>query len=115
MRPKLVAVALYGLMLLMPVGFSIRTSASSSEPVNAPDEQVQAEAQRIPVRFDALGRRGLVLFDHKKHEAAFNPDPAFPHKAPAGVACTGCHHTVKDVTVRAQFQRCSDCHKDEGN
>lgn len=110
MRPKLVAVALYGLMLLMPVGFSIRTSASS-EPV----EQAQPQAQTIPVRFDAAGRRGLVLFDHKKHEAAFNPDSAFPHKAPAGVACTGCHHTVKEVTVRAQFQKCSACHQDEGN
>jgi hypothetical protein len=108
MRPKLVAVALYGLLLLMPVAFSF-TSSASSEPVE------QAQAQRVPVRFDAMGRRGLVLFDHKVHEAAFNADPAFPHKAPAGVACTGCHHTVKDVTVRAQFQKCSACHKDEGN
>src|SRR5215216_8027723 len=110
MRPKLVAVALYGLLLLMPVAFSMRISADSESV-----EKAQTQVQRVPVRFDQTGRRGLVLFDHKKHEAVFNPDPAFPHKAPAGVACTGCHHSVKDVTVRAQFQKCSACHKDEGN
>ncbi|HEX8186341.1 MAG TPA: cytochrome c3 family protein, partial [Blastocatellia bacterium] len=108
MRPKLVAVILYGLLLLAPMAFSL-SSFASSEPAQ------QAQAQRVPILFDDKGRRGLVLFDHKKHEAVFNPDSAFPHKAPAGVACTGCHHTVKDVTVRAQFQRCSDCHKEEGN
>jgi hypothetical protein len=110
MRPKLVAVALYGLLLLMPIAFSMQTSADAESV-----EQAQTQVQRVPVRFDQTGRRGLVLFDHKKHEAVFNPDPAFPHKAPAGVACTGCHHTVKDVTVRAQFQKCTACHKDEGN
>jgi hypothetical protein len=115
MRPKLVAVALYGLMLLMPVAFSLRTSASSEPVESGSAQQDQTQAQRVPVLFDAAGRRGLVLFDHKKHEAAFNPDSAFPHKSPAGVACIGCHHTVKDVTVREQFQKCSACHKDEGN
>src|SRR5215216_2895349 len=110
MRPKLVAVALYGLLLLMPIAFSMRTFADSESV-----EQAQTQVQRVPVRFDQTGRRGLVLFDHKKHEAVFNPDANFPHKAPAGVACTGCHHTVKEVTDRAQFQKCSACHKDEGN
>src|ERR1051325_5244717 len=117
MRPKLIAVVLYGLLLLLPIAFSFRSYASSEAASSEVSEQTQAsaKAQPVPVRFDAAGRRGLVLFDHKKHEAAFNPDSAFPHKAEPGVACVGCHHTVKDVTVRAQFQRCNDCHKDEGN
>src|SRR5215218_5943513 len=102
MRSKLVVAILYGLVLLMPVVFSMRSLASSEV-----DNQTQGQAQRVPVRFDLTGRRGLVLFDHKKHEALFNPDANFPHKAPAGVACTGCHHTVKEVTDRAQFQKCS--------
>jgi class III cytochrome C family protein len=110
MRLKLVVVAIYGLLLLLPLGFSMRSVAFSEG-----DEPAQAKAQVTPIAFDAAGRRGLVLFNHKTHEALFNPDPRFPHKAPEGVACLACHHSVKDETIRAQFQKCTACHKDEGN
>lgn len=110
MRLKLVVVALYGLLLLLPLGFSMRSPAFSEG-----GEPAQGKAQVTPIPFDAAGRRGLVLFNHKTHEALFNPDPRFPHKAPAGVACLACHHSVKDETIRAQFQKCTACHKDEGN
>jgi Class III cytochrome C family len=110
MRLKLVVVALYGLLLLVPFCFSVSSLAFSTD-----GEQSQGKAQAVPIPFDAAGRRGLVLFNHKTHEALFNPDPRFPHKAPAGVACLACHHSVKDETVRAQFQKCNACHKEEGN
>jgi hypothetical protein len=110
MRLKQVVVAFYGLLLLLPLGFSMRALAFSEG-----GEPAQAKAQVTPIPVDAAGRRGLVLFNHKTHESLFNPDPRFPHKAPAGVACLACHHSVKDETVRAQFQKCTACHKDEGN
>jgi len=110
MRLKLVVVAFYGLLLFLPIGFSMRSLAFSGS-----DGQAQGKAQVTPIAFDAAGRRGLVLFNHKTHEALFNPDPRFPHKAPEGVACLACHHSVKDETVRSQFQKCTACHKDEGN
>src|SRR4030095_4079099 len=110
MRLKLVVVVLYGLLLLLPVCFSMHSLAYSGS-----DEQGQRKAQVTPIAFDAAGRRGLVLFNNKTHEARFNPDPNFPHKAPEGVACLACHHSVKDETIRAQFQKCTACHKDEGN
>ena len=109
MRLKLVVVALYGLLLCLPLGFSVGSMAYVE------GDPSQAKAQITPIPFDPAGRRGLVLFNHKTHEALFNPDPRFPHKAPAGVACLACHHSVKDETIRAQFQKCNACHKDEGN
>jgi hypothetical protein len=108
MRLKLVIIISYALALAAGVASSPRSLASPK-----PSESTQA--QRVSVRFDATGRRGLVLFDHKKHEALTDPDPAFPHKLPPGVACIGCHHSVKDVTIAAQFQKCSACHKSEGH
>ncbi|PWT92302.1 MAG: hypothetical protein C5B54_03720 [Acidobacteria bacterium] len=63
---------------------------------------------------DKNGVFGTVLFDHAKHEAAINPDPNFPHAA-NGIACLGCHHTVKVVTARDQYVPCMNCHKMEGD
>jgi hypothetical protein len=106
MRLKLAIVAFYGVALLASAVWSARAFSFSDE---------SQEAQRVAIRFDVTGRRGLVLFDHKKHEALINPYPDFKHKAPEGVACIGCHHTVTEVTDLAQFQKCSDCHKEDAN
>ncbi|HWP43509.1 MAG TPA: cytochrome c3 family protein, partial [Blastocatellia bacterium] len=121
MRLKLTIVALYGLVLLVLTASSFISFASSSDSAETPQDQ----ARRLDIRFDVNGRRGLVLFDHKKHEALINPDPIFPHKPLPGVACVGCHHKAKDangvmrnVTTLNdidQFQKCSECHKEEGN
>jgi hypothetical protein len=107
MLVKLTIIALYALAL--------SAGAISTVPSLAASPIESTQTQRVAVRFDAEGRRGLVLFDHKKHEALIDPDPNFPHKAPAGVACIGCHHSVKDLTIATQFQKCSACHKTEGN
>lgn len=106
MKLKLTIVAFYGLILLLMAVWSARSLAFSDE---------TAQAERVSLRFDVFGRRGLVLFDHKKHEALINPDASFRHKAREGLACTGCHHTVTEVTNLQQFQKCSACHKDLAN
>lgn len=106
MRVKLVILLLYALAL---AGAAFSSTFRDRAPA------VTAQTQRVPIRFDLNGRRGLVLFDHKKHEAVINPDPAYPHKARPGVACTGCHHSVKDLSDARQFQKCTACHRDEGN
>src|SRR5215467_1547347 len=104
MRFKLPLIILYASGLLAFAVLSGKTHAS-----------VDTQAQRINIGLDTSGRRGLVLFDHKVHEAEINPDPNFPHKARQGVACIGCHHTVTEITDRKQFRRCSECHKTEGD
>lgn len=68
-----------------------------------------------PMILNATGTRGLVRFSHQKHEAQVNPDPTYPHQASPGAACVGCHHKVKQVTDAKQFQKCSACHKTEGD
>ncbi|HKG23407.1 MAG TPA: cytochrome c3 family protein [Blastocatellia bacterium] len=110
MTLKLIIAALYATALLSPLVLGSR-AGDSSEFLQAGRPAQTAR----PVMFDAQGRRGPVLFDHKKHEAALNPDPAAPHKAPANLACVGCHHTVKAVTEARQFQKCSSCHGAEGD
>lgn len=78
-------------------------------------EQSEAQTRRVGVPYDVQQIRGVVLFDHKIHQASINPDSQDPHRAPAGVACGGCHHTVKDVAQIQQFQPCHSCHKAEGD
>src|SRR5688500_7130854 len=101
MKLKLIFVALYMLALLVAVLLPGRSLASP--------ETTQQKTQ-ISMPLDVGGRRGLVLFDHKKHEALLNPDTTFKHKGRPNVACITCHHTVTEVTTFKQFQSCSDCH-----
>lgn len=112
MRLKLTIVAFYMMAVSLLVAFS-PTRSTRADSRNA--QQNETEQKHLPVRLDLGGQRGLVLFDHKRHEAVVNPDPTYPHKAPAGLACTGCHHTVKDVTELREFQKCASCHKTEGD
>jgi Class III cytochrome C family len=96
-------------LLLLLTFLAVSSEASNQiEPLKSTDE-------RIAVRMDIQGERGLVVFDHKRHEAFINPDPSNPHKTASGIACVGCHHTVKNVTDRSQFQTCNACHKLEGD
>ncbi len=114
MRLKALVIALYGLLFLICLVWSMQPPASADS--NESDSNEPAQAQRVTMRFDRIGRRGEVIFDHKKHEALLNPYPGFPHKAPEGVACIGCHHSVKETTDAKQFQKCTDCHtREEGN
>ena len=73
------------------------------------------ERQDRAMTLDPYGKRGRVFFSHQKHESLITPDPNYPHKSISGVACVGCHHNVKQVTEANQFQKCSTCHKGEGD
>jgi Class III cytochrome C family len=73
------------------------------------------ERQDRAMTLDLDGKRGRVFFSHQKHESLITPDPNYPHKSISGVACVGCHHNVKQVTEANQFQKCSTCHKGEGD
>jgi len=90
--------------------FSTRLSANSGA-----FNQSESAGQKVRILLDAAGRRGIVLFNHRSHEAVVNPDPSFPHKQKSGIACFTCHHTVKEVTDARQFQKCSACHRADGN
>jgi hypothetical protein len=106
MKLKLIIVVLYALALSVAAFLPMRSYA-------APETTQQKTQISIPL--DTKGRRGLVLFDHKKHESLLNPDTTFKHKGRPNVACITCHHTVTEVTSFKQFQSCSDCHKNEAN
>jgi hypothetical protein len=110
MKLRLAVAIFYALAAITSVVFSGRSLARSEEVV-PPRSQIR----RVTIQLDRTGRRGLVSFDHKKHEAEINPDPTFPHKAQPGVSCIGCHHTVTDVSDATQFQKCSSCHRGEGH
>jgi hypothetical protein len=101
---KLAIIVLYGLALAIAMCLPARSLASPDAP-----------QMNFQMPLDTTGRRGLVLFNHKTHEALINPDQTFKHKAQANIACTGCHHSVKEITEYRQFQKCSDCHKNEAN
>jgi hypothetical protein len=105
MKLKLIIVGLYALAIFIAV-LSPRSFASS---------ETAPQNNRVLIQLDTTGRRGLVLFDHKKHEALLNPDPTFKHKARPNVACISCHHTAKEITDLKQFQNCTNCHKDLAN
>ncbi len=77
---------------------------------------------------DARGLRGPVLFDHKSHEfleriTGFNQP--YVNKPQGASVCVVCHHRidkenpnapdVTDVSNKKQFQKCSECHHEEGN
>ncbi|HKV38957.1 MAG TPA: cytochrome c3 family protein [Blastocatellia bacterium] len=119
MKFKVAILALYALVFLIPVCLATGSFAHSEpETWNSSAGATrprQVSSQRITIKLDTMGFRGLALFDHQEHQAEINPDPRFPHKAIGNLACIGCHHTVKDITDSSQFQKCSNCHKQQGD
>jgi hypothetical protein len=107
MRTKLVILTL-GLALILPA----RLKAIAGSLANL---KLNQSTQRITIKLDTTGSRGGVVFDHREHEGEINPDQSFRHKTRGGVACIGCHHTVENITNTRQFQKCSECHKPEGD
>src|SRR5262245_16709292 len=122
MRLRLTVIALYAGVLICLASVSGRTIPSSF----ASDSP--AEQQRPELGLDLDGKRGLVLFHHNPHESLgrvsdFNPP--FLNKPFGGLSCVVCHHRrdtadpskadVTDVTDIKQFQKCSACHRTEGD
>lgn len=121
MRLRLTVILLYSAALL---GFA----AASARPVASASDAVTSQEQRPVLGMDASGTRGLVLFHHDPHEslsrtADFNPP--FLNKPTGGSSCVVCHHRrditnpskadVTGLTDIKQFQKCSNCHRAEGD
>lgn len=89
----------------------------TDETTNKTDEKVRmlAGVPATDLLLDTQGKRGLVRFNHKLHEALPTRAPGFAHQAPPNLACTGCHHTTQNILQREQFQKCSNCHKEQGH
>ena len=104
LRLKLAVLFAYGFGLLIPAVLGAGPSHSVDQ-----SEEVPAKFFRLDVR----GSKGVVLFNHKSHEARINPDANAPYKAKAGAACIGCHHTANSRGI-PQLWKCSSCHRGEG-
>jgi hypothetical protein len=75
--------------------------------------RINQEQSKVIV-LDRSGTRGVVPFDHKKHEARITPDANAAHKAAPGAACIGCHHTSNQRGI-PQLWKCAACHRGEGD
>jgi hypothetical protein len=101
MRLKLTLTTLYVVVVLGATASAVRPpSTQLTNPI---------------VRLDVRGTRGLVLFDHKKHEGLTNPNPNAVIKAAPGASCAGCHHTISASTGTPQLWKCASCHRGPGD
>ena len=104
MRFKLIILVLYVLGLAAPAALLAQPSINGAQ-----------AGDRMIVKLDLHGERGPVEFDHKKHEAAVNPDPGAEFKAKQGASCGGCHHTVSKAAGIPQLIKCVLCHRSSGD
>jgi hypothetical protein len=104
MRTKLAVIALYLLLIVMPVALFAETFAQTGDA-----QQATTDATNKVIVLDNWGRRGVVFFDHKGHESLISPDVEWPHKAKKGAACAGCHHTISAKGL-PQLWKCNVCH-----
>lgn len=107
MRLKRLIIALTLVVWLFPAGILVSFSPT---PVTASRQQTQ-----VPdLIFNQTGKRGLVRFNHRLHEGLLTQAPGLAHLAPPNLACIGCHHTTQNILKREQFQKCSECHREQG-
>jgi len=116
MRLRLIVIILYSGALIAAAACSLSFSASASE------------QQRPVLGLDLDGKRGLVLFHHNPHESIIRVSdftPPFLNKPTTSLSCVVCHHRrdntdptkpdLTDITDIKQFQKCSNCHRPEGD
>jgi class III cytochrome C family protein len=123
MRLRLTVIALYATALICFAAFSGRPI-----PTSFASDAVTPAQQTPVIGLDLDGKRGLVFFHHNPHEslnrvADFNPP--FLNKPAGGLSCVVCHHRrdttdpskadLTDITDIKQFQKCSNCHRAEGD
>lgn len=104
MKLKLAVLVAYALGLAIPGAVGARVFV-------LPNEKQQPDSGSSPkvIKLDEKGRRGVVFFDHKGHEALISPDTESPHPAKKGAACSGCHHSVSARGI-PQLYKCNVCH-----
>jgi hypothetical protein len=109
MRLKGLIIALYATAFAWPApSFLLQPAGSSAA-------SWLGQTQAADLILNTGGKRGLVRFNHKQHEAFLTRGPGLAHVAPAYLACTGCHHTTQNILKREQFQKCSACHREQGH
>src|SRR6185369_5970295 len=134
MRLRLTVIALYSAALMCLTSGSLSSLASSLTPGPTsghwPEIYRNAAFQqdRPVLGLDLDGRRGLVLFHHGPHESLGRVSgfsATFLNKPTGLLSCVACHHRrdiadpskpdVTDLTDIKQFQKCSNCHRGEGD
>src|SRR6185369_16121254 len=130
MRLRLTVIALYSTALMCLTSGSLSSLASSLKPGPASGLYRNATAfqDRTVLGLDLDGRRGLVVFHHGPHESLGRVSgfsPTFLNKPTGLLSCVVCHHRrdiadpskpdVTDLTDIKQFQKCSNCHRGEGD
>jgi hypothetical protein len=131
MRLRLTVIALYSAALMCLTSGSLSSLASALTPGPASEIYRNAtgfQQDRPVLGLDLNGRRGLVLFHHNPHESLTRVSgftPTFLNKPTGLLSCVVCHHRrditdpskpdVTDLTDIKQFQKCSNCHRGEGD
>src|SRR3989442_1802150 len=119
MRLRFFVIILYSAALAWFVAVPLKSVASDAATI---------QQTRPVLGLDIDGKRGLVLFHHSPHESTSRTadfSPPFLNKPADGLSCVGCHHRrdttdpstpdITDITDINQFQKCSACHRPEGD
>ncbi|HEY3136560.1 MAG TPA: cytochrome c3 family protein [Blastocatellia bacterium] len=119
MRLRFFVIILYSAALAWFVAVPLKSVASDATTI---------QQARPVLGLDIDGKRGLVLFHHSPHESASRTadfSPPFLNKPADGLSCVVCHHRrdttdpsrpdITEVTDVKQFQKCSACHRPEGD
>src|SRR6266446_889844 len=123
MRLRLIVILLYSVAL---IGFAAGSFKSFAFSFGSDATTIQQPKPVLGLGLD--GKRGLVLFHHNPHESQdriADFTPPFLNKPAGGLSCVVCHHRrdttdpskadVTDITDIKQFQKCSNCHRPEGD
>ncbi|HXG93841.1 MAG TPA: cytochrome c3 family protein [Blastocatellia bacterium] len=113
MRFKLAIIALYAVAVATPAILMAQTAAPQRDCLSQPE--VCNDAANKVIKLDLNGRRGVVCFRHRTHEAFLNPNAAFAHQeGMKGAECIGCHHKRDENTGTPILDKCTVCHRGEG-
>ena len=120
MRFKLIVITLFAILALALAAGSRQGVVYSGDWATA----LQGMSQKPAVGLDVDGKRGLVRFHHRGHEAFGRRsgfDAPYLNKNAGSMNCVVCHHRrdttdpthpdTTDVADRKQFQRCTECHR----
>jgi len=105
--------------LTVIVAFTLLTAAA----LYARAAAEQSDCERIKsidatarvIKLDLKGRRGVVTFRHRHHEAYLNPDSQFAHQSQRGAECIGCHHKRTESSGVPILVKCIACHGADGD
>ena len=104
---KIGALAVYAALFTALAAAPVISSAVARQP--------QQQSTGRVIELNTFGPRGWVAFNHDNHVSRPNPDPNAPFKTTKGASCSGCHHTLDQVTGSPQLWKCTACHRGSGD